>query len=145
MTNAAKVTLAECLECADIPATGRFSHTKVLDLRCQADGKARPIEEAVLRRLKNHFVDYEQLPMKMDETGPCQDVHLCEIIREQGEGVLVLSDDIAQVATLLGLYNISFESNVFYVVETGRGDITKPLPARNVSTGTETAEIALTA
>ena len=143
MNNAVRVTLAENLNCSDFPATGTFAHTKVLDLRHERDGSARPIEETVLKRLRNHFVDYEQLPMIMDETGPCQDVHLCESIREKGEGVLVLSDDVAQVATLLGLFEIPFESNVFYVVETGKGNLTKPMPVGAVSEDATT--VALTA
>ena len=145
MKNAATVTLAETLDCADIPAIGAFSHSKILDLRCQPNGHARPIEEPVLKRLRNHFVEYEQLPMAMDDTGPCQDIHLCELIREKGEGVLVLSDDISQVATLLGLYKIPFESSVFYVVETGRGNITKPLPSGNRHSETEIASVAMMA
>ena len=145
MKQTTKITLAESLNCMDIPPIGAFAHTKVLDLRCMPDGTARPIEEPVLKRLRNHFVEYEQLPMILNETGPCQEVHLCETIREQGEGVLVLSDDTAQVATLLGLFDIPFEANVFYVVETGRGDITKPMPNSTSVPREESPAVALTA
>ncbi len=142
MQNAVKVTLAENLGYADFPTTGTFAHSRVLDLRCESDGSARPIEEAVLKRMRNHFVDYEQLPMIMSEAGPCQDVHLCELVRERDEQTLLLTDDISQVATLLGLFEVPFESNVFYVVETDVGKARKSAPAAIAG---EPAKVSLTA
>lgn len=120
------VTITPSVELSEIVADARFNHHHVFDLRCDAKGNARPIEEALLKRLQNHFISYDQIPMDMDTTGPCQEVHLCEMIREHKGNILIVTDHVASIAHLCSIYKIPFRSNVFYVVETGKGDVVKP-------------------
>jgi hypothetical protein len=126
MKNGAKVTIAQSIEVSDILCDGTFKHSHVFDLRCGEEGKARPVEELVLKRLRNHFISYDQMPMDMDEIGPCEEIHLCEMIREHDGDILIITEDVPQVAHLCNIYKIPFTSKVFYVVETGKGDIVKP-------------------
>lgn len=126
MTKDINTTIAKGLDTTEISCGKGFSHRRVIDTRSER-GRARPIEEAVLKRLKNHFVDYIQLPLDLADTGPCQEVHLCETIRDQDADTLVISDDLSQLSALLNIYEIPFMSNAFYVVETGKGEVIKPV------------------
>lgn len=120
------VTIARSIEVEDILSDGSFKHNHVFDLRCGETGKSRPVEESVLKRLSNHFISYDQIPMNMDEIGPCEEIHLCEMIKEHPGDILIITEDVAQLASLCNIYKIPFASKVFYVVETGKGDIVKP-------------------
>ena len=122
------VTIARNVELSEILTDGSFDHQHVVDLRRCEQGCARPVEEEVLKRLRNHFISYDQVRMDMQDVGPCEEVHLCEMIQEYEGNILLLTDDVTQVAHLCGIYNIPFTSKVFYVVETGKGDIVKTLP-----------------
>lgn len=126
MTNTIMTTIAKGLDISEISCGNGFAHKRVIDTRCDGD-KARPIEEAVLKRLNNHFVNYLQMPMDFSETGPCQEVHLCELIGEVELDTLVITDDLTQLSALLKIYDIEFKSNSFYVVETGKGEVIKPI------------------
>ena len=126
MTNYTITTIAKGLDVSEISCGKGFSHTRVIDTRCEAN-RARPIEEAVLKRLKNHFVDYTQIPMDLSDSGPCQEIHLCEMIREVDADTMVIADDLGQLSALLNIYSIEFKSNSFYIVETGKGEVIKPV------------------
>lgn len=127
MTNSPKITIAKGLDISEISIRDGFSHARVIDLRCDGE-KARPIEEAVLKRLNNHFVDYFQIPIDFETAGPCQEIHLGEVLREHDTDVLVITDDLAKLATILGIYQIEFTTNSFYIVETGMGEVIRPMP-----------------
>lgn len=122
-----KITIAKGLDASEISMSKGFRHRQVIDARCDA-GRARPVEEAVLRRLSNHFIEYAQMPIDFCSTGPCQEVHLCETLKEAMQDTLVITDDLTQLSALLSIYNIEFTSNSFYIVETGKGEIVRPAP-----------------
>lgn len=126
MTNHIMTTIAKGLDTTEISCGKGFSHKRVIDTRCDGS-RARPVEEAVIKRLKNHFVDYIQVPMNFSDSGPCQEVHLCETVREVDADTLLITDDLTQLSALLNIYNIEFKSNAFYVVETGKGEVIKPV------------------
>lgn len=120
------VTIARTVELNEIITDGSFEHSHVIDLRRNEEGLARPVEEDVLKRLKNHFISYNQVQMDMKDVGPCEEVHLCEMLQEYEGNVLLITEDVPQVAHLCNIYKIPFTSKVFYVVETGKGDVIKP-------------------
>ncbi len=120
------VTIARTVELNEIITDGSFEHSHVIDLRRNEEGLARPVEEDILKRLKNHFISYNQVQMDMKDVGPCEEVHLCEMLQEYEGNVLLITEDVPQVAHLCSIYKIQFTSKVFYVVETGKGDVIKP-------------------
>lgn len=120
------VTIARTIELNEIMTDGSFEHRHVIDLRSGDEGLARPVEEDVLKRLNNHFISYDQVKMDMNDVGPCEEIHLCEMLQEYEGNVLLITEDVAQVAHLCSIYKIPFTSKVFYVVETGKGDVIKP-------------------
>lgn len=126
MTHKTITTIAKGLDVSEISRSKGFSCTRVIDTRCEAN-RARPIEEAVLKRLKNHFVDYTQMPIDLSDAGPCQEIHLCEMIREMDADTMVIADDLGHLSALLNIYSIEFKSNSFYIVETGKGEVIKPV------------------
>ncbi|MEM9332653.1 MAG: hypothetical protein AAGA53_15110 [Pseudomonadota bacterium] len=127
MKQTTKVTISQDLTLQEIKTDGSFPYNHILDLRCTESGGPRPIEEASLKCLKNHFISYDQMPLVNSESGPCQEVHFCETLDKNDGQTLVLADDIAHVAALMNIYQIPFESRVLYVVETGRGDVVKSM------------------
>ena len=119
------VTIARTVELSEILTDGSFLHDHVIDIRRCEQGRARPVEEEVLKRLRNHFISYDQLQMDMNNAGPCEKVHLCEMLQEYDGNILLITDNVPQVASLCNIYDIPFESKVFYVVETGKGGVLK--------------------
>ena len=119
------VTIARTVELSEILTDGSFHHDHVIDIRRCEQGRARPVEEEVLKRLRNHFISYDQLQMDMNDVGPCEEVHLCEMLQEYDGNILLVTDNVPQVAGLCNIYDIPFESKVFYIVETGKGDVVK--------------------
>ncbi len=134
------VTIARTIELNEIITDGSFEHRHVIDLRCSEEGLARPVEEDVLKRLNNHFISYDQISMDMNDVGPCEEIHLCEMLQEYEGNVLLITEDVAQVAHLCSIYKIPFTSKVFYVVETGKGDVIKPYIS--VEAQTQTAKVS---
>jgi len=76
MTHNQVVTIARSIELNEIITDGSFEHNHVVDLRNNENGCARPVEENVLNRLKNHFISYDQLAMDLKDSGPCEEIHL---------------------------------------------------------------------
>lgn len=128
MTNPT-ITIAKGLDKRDVCSASGFAHQRIIDTRTCA-GAARPIEECVLRRLNNHFVEYMQIPVEFGSTGPCMEVHLCETLAEDTRDTLVITDDLTQLSALLAIYKLAFTSNSFYVVETGMGERFHTVPAQ---------------
>ncbi|MEO0329010.1 MAG: hypothetical protein AAF217_10490 [Pseudomonadota bacterium] len=125
MNTETQITISETLDREDVLTNGSFSFDAVIDLRCDKNGNPRPVEESLLGRLLNHFISYEQFPVALDNVGPCEEVNLCEHLQQKSARLFVLTENISQLATLLNIYDIPFESRVFYVVETGKGDFKK--------------------
>jgi len=132
MTQETKNTIAKGLDVAEVSVTRGFSHTRVVDLRCDCD-RARPIEEAVLRRLRNLFVTYEQAPMQLDLATDEYKTKVIEILKTEASDTLVISDDLAQLAAVLSASDIAFTAKSFYVVETGKGQVVHTMPEAAVN------------
>ena len=113
------ITIARALDLEEIRSTGGFNHTNVIDARRGENGLTRPIEECILKRLKNHFIGYEQL--KTDDARE-EDELLIGMATSNTGDTLVLTDDVSHVASLCQNNDIPFKSKAFYVVETGKGD-----------------------
>ncbi len=120
------VTLSSFIELCDISTDGRFEYESVIDLRRCEKGNSRPIEEVILKKLRNHFISYKQLNINIDILGSDEEAQICEVIEHSNGNSLVITDDVPKVAHLCNLNQIPFVSKVFYVVETGKGDIIKP-------------------
>ena len=116
------ITIARALDLDEIRSTGGFNHTNVIDARRGENGRTRPIEESVLKRLKNHFIGYEQL--KTVDTQE-EDAVLLGMATSNAGDTLVLTDDVSHVASLCQNNDIPFRSKAFYVVETGKGDFVR--------------------
>ena len=116
------ITIARSLEAEDIRSNGAFDHVNVIDTRTTECGKTRPIEEGVLKRLKNHFIGYEQVALEND------DDHLMGRVGAELGDTLVLTDDVAHLASICQQHWVDFKSKSFYVVETGKGDFVRSVP-----------------
>ncbi len=116
------ITIARAMEQEEIRSNGGFGHVNVIDVRRNDDGGSRPIEEGVLKKLKNHFIGYEQ--MSMDDSAACDEALMARAGSNNGD-TLILADDVAHVARLCQERNIPFTSRSFYVVETGKGDLVR--------------------
>lgn len=126
MNKNSTVTISRSVELSEILTDGSFDHQHVVDLRRNNTGFARPVEEDVLKSLRNHFISYTQMEIDLKDAGPCEEIHLCEMLQEFNGNVLLITEEVAQVAHLCNIYKIPFTSKVFYVVETGKGDVVKP-------------------
>ncbi|MEM7069406.1 MAG: hypothetical protein AAF478_11035 [Pseudomonadota bacterium] len=119
------ITIARSLELDEINCRGGFDHKSVIDMRRAQCGATRPIEESVLKRLKNHFIEYEQMDADAIDADQQKLVGRADIV--SGD-TLVLTDDVAHVASHCQANNIPFTSKTFYVVETGMGDVVRTVP-----------------
>ena len=117
------VTITKSLKAVDIQSGENFDHCKVLDMRCETGAQALPIDEFVLKRLQNHFVGYSQVPLSLKQNNTGDETHLYRLIRQEDGDVLVVTDEVGQVAEFCTRMNIPFKSKDFYVVETGAGDL----------------------
>ena len=117
------ITLAETLALSDIKTDGSFQHSNILDLRQCENGKARPIEEATLKKLQNRFISYTQMPTDMDTSDVEELVSLRYEINGCEPGTLVLTDSVSKTAGFFEECGISFTSKILYIVETGKGQM----------------------
>ncbi|MGI9350672.1 MAG: hypothetical protein ACR2O3_03835 [Rhizobiaceae bacterium] len=127
MATQTKIAISQVLDQTEITTDGSFDYSHVLDLRCNLDGSARPVEETVLKRLKNHFISYDQQPVKKGSIHASAELKLYKMLTELTGKALLVVDDVAHAASLLSMFDVSFESKVFYVVETGKGDIVRSI------------------
>ena len=89
-----KVTIATGLDTANICNVNKFPYSAVIDTRhCEA-GKARAIEETVLLRLNNFFIDYAQLPLDFSQPTQASRARILRTIIALHGDVLVLTDQI---------------------------------------------------
>ena len=120
------VTLTYTLELSEILTDGSFMHDHVVDIRRCHDGQVRPIEEEILKRLRNHFISYDQFAIDLDDMSSCEEADLCKMLNQYEGNTLIITDNLPEVAKICTLYDIPFISQIFYVVETGKGDFIKP-------------------
>ena len=119
------ITIVKHLELDDIKCGPRFPHRHVLDLRGCEGGTSRPIEEPTLKRLRNQFIGYEQSCINLVDAKEHSEACLLEKIGQLQGDILVITDQISQMADLCMRNKIPFVAKDFYVVQTGKGDMVK--------------------
>ncbi len=117
MANAFRVTITTSLNVEHIYDNRKFPHHCVIDLRRCENGRAFPIEETVLRRLKNFRVGLDQSPTDLLGATSRQENELYRTITENGHNVLVVTDQPAAVARFCQQLDIPFVSRELYLVE----------------------------
>ena len=117
MSRELKVTIASNLAMHDIQSCATFKNTSVLDIRQCATGEARPIEEAVLRKLNALFVKYEQFPLGLDQAGKDLSSLIHRQIAMLGGDVLVLTESVSQLASICCKLAIPFQLGEIPAVE----------------------------
>ena len=137
------VTIARGLEVDEIVTDGSFDHTLIVDLRSCERGNARPVEEAVLKRLRNHFIGYHQVPTCVADASHAQHKELANLIKANNRKLMVVTDDIGSLAQLCEESDIPFVSKTFYVVETGKGDMIKPVLETDAAIARQYASAAI--
>ena len=125
METLSKLVLTAGLEAQEVIAGKGFDYSYVLDLRCCDKGYARPVEEPVLKRLTNHFVEYRQMPISFETSPSDEQEALVEILKQMDGKCLVLTEEVSMMANLCDAASIPFESKVLYIVETGKGNFVK--------------------
>ena len=126
------ITIVKGLELDDIKSGQKFPHRHVLDLRGCSQGNSRPIEEPTLKRLHNHFISYQQECVNFKNSDDYQDAQLLNLITQHQGDILVITDQISQMADFCMCSNIPFIAKDFYIVETGKGDVVKHVPPQPV-------------
>ena len=124
------ITIAKHLLDQEIQSGQKFPHRRVIDLRRCEDEKCRPIEEVILKRLKNHFISYEQMPLDMNTSDEGSEAHFVKTMEHYKGDILVITDQVSQMAGFCQRQKIPFTSKEFYVVETGKGDIFRHAPSQ---------------
>lgn len=117
------VTIQSSLEARAIQGFERFPHTQIIDLRHSQCGSARPFEEEIFKRLRNYFVDYEQVPTNLEQPTPRQENQLFRMITEQSGNILIVTEQVAAMARFCRDVDIPYVSNELAVVETTHGDM----------------------
>ncbi len=132
MYNNFSVAAARHLVPHEIQSGTKFPHSHVIDLRCDGPSESRAIEEEVLKRLANHHISYQQLPFDSDTSAGNAEKSLLELIIQKRGEVLVVTDQVSRIADFCQRLNIPFNSKSFYIVETGKGDMIRHVPAAPV-------------
>lgn len=138
MRHNVSITIVKSLELDDIKSGQRFPHRHVLDLRGCGEGNSRPIEEPTLKCLHNHFIDYEQACLNLRNPDEHAEMQLMNLITQKQGDILVITDQVSQMADYCMRTNIPFVTKDFYIVETGKGGVVKhvpPQPAYNIKFG----------
>ncbi len=125
MTEQLQVTISKNLDASDICNCTEFPHGLVIDLRRESDGSSRPVNELTLKRLQNYFVHFEQMPMDISRHDAKDEDRLYKMLQRGYGDVMILSEDVSAVAAFCQKNEIPFESKALYVVETGKGNLTK--------------------
>lgn len=117
------VTIQSRLETHDIQGFARFPHAQIIDLRYRDCGSARPFEEAVFKRLRSYFIDYEQVPTNLEQPTARQENRLFRMITEQSGNLLIVTEQVAAMARFCRDVDIPYFSRELAVVETTLGDM----------------------
>lgn len=105
MTNIMRVTIAKDLFVEDVSCVTDFPYGAVIDLRSDVHLRARPVNERLVKRLRNFFVQFSQIPTDVSaEPAVAEDV-LSHVVRHEGE-VLLLTDQIVEFRTLCDRNNV---------------------------------------
>ena len=122
-------TLATELTIQDIRTSIRFPYNHVFDLRrCEA-GSAFAIDELVVKKLRNFWIPYVQLPTNLKNLSPKEEKELYRIITSCHGNVLVLVDEIASMMGFCQSAGIAYTSREMYVVKSGERDVQMPMPS----------------
>ena len=81
------VSICKTIDVEEIRTLNRSQHIRVIDLRSNGIGGRYPIQERVVRRLRNYWIDFSQLPTDMRQSTSRQHNELFDMIatEEQGE------------------------------------------------------------
>jgi hypothetical protein len=104
------VTLATDLKLEALSRAGDFPFVHVIDTRTGKNGKAHLISELVYRRLKNFFVDFDQIPVELDAVTSRQENDLVRCMTEPAGQILVLTNDTTAILALCNDCNIPVSS-----------------------------------
>ena len=102
------VAIATKLDVANIRNMNDFPYTAVLDTRnCEA-GNARAIEDPILSRLTNYFIEYAQEPLDFCRATQRSKIQLMQTIADIRGEVLVLTDQLTEFEQLCKDHAIPF-------------------------------------
>lgn len=121
MTNTARVTIAKDLTVDDVSGLSDFPFNAVIDLRRDERFGARPVNERLVKRLGNFFVDFNQIPVDVTIEAFTEEL-LAHVVRHDGD-LLVLTDQIAEFRTLCDRNHL--ESHVFNAASSRRSVVSK--------------------
>ncbi|MBA4782994.1 MAG: hypothetical protein H2045_07215 [Rhizobiales bacterium] len=110
MTNTMRVTIAKDLFVEDVSCVTDFPYGAVIDLRSDAHLCARPVNERLVKRLRNFFVQFSQIPTDVSAVPAVMEDVLSHVAHHDGE-VLVLTDQIVEFRTLCDRNNV--ETRIF--------------------------------
>jgi hypothetical protein len=116
------VTLATELKLEDLSGTDKFPYVHVIDTRSSQDGTAFPIAEMIYRRLKNFFIDFDQIPIYEDAMSSRTENNLARCMTEPAGQVLVLTDHPTILQALCHDCNIPFTVQASAVVEDSKSE-----------------------
>ncbi len=100
------VTLAADLKLEALSRAGDFPFVHVIDTRTGKNGNAYPISELVYRRLKNLFIDFDQIPLELSQATSRQENDLVRCMTEPAGQVLVLTNEATAISALCDDCNI---------------------------------------
>lgn len=85
------VSICRTIDVQEIRTLNRSEHIRVIDLRSNGIGGRYPIQERVVRRLRNYWIDFSQLPTDMRQSTSRQHNELFDMIAYSGGNVLVIT------------------------------------------------------
>lgn len=119
--NAFGVTIATSLKTEDVVNAAQLPYAHVIDIRCNQNGRAMPVDVAVPQRLNDLSIGFEQYPLDLENLSPRQENELLRMIVDQRTQVLVVTDQALDLAWKCHEGHIPFSGEGLYMVESGRG------------------------
>lgn len=117
------ITIASSLSIDELKDIKSFGHACVIDLRRDETGQAKPIEEVVLKRLRNIWIGYEQMPTDLEAMTIRHENTLFQTLCDQKGSTLVLTNQIAKLASFCMDLDIPFISSELFLVEAGAASV----------------------
>lgn len=125
------VTIVSDLATSDVRGADVFPHTHVIDLRYNPNACARPCDETTWKRMRSYFVEYDQMPVNLQNPSSRQENALLRQITEQGGNVLIVTEQVVAMAHFCQDFDIPHSSPELAVFETATGT----LPVKLARTG----------